>query len=176
MKFIFETIPLLLFFICFKVYDIYIATGVAIGATALGVLLTWVYYRRVEPMQLITLAILTFLGGATILLKDETFIKYKPSVVYWIMAIVFAISQLLKKPLIQHALQNSVTLPVWAWRRLNHSWVLFFILMGGLNLFVAHHYDTATWVNFKVFGGLGLTFLFIVGQAIFLSRQDETTQ
>lgn len=173
MKFLIDTVPLLLFFIFFKLYDIYIATAVAIISMALGVLITWLRVRKVEPMQWMTLAALSILGGATLVFHDETFIKYKPSVVYWIMAVIFAISQSINKPLIQKALQSSITLPSAAWKRLNASWVCFFVIMGGVNLWIAQKFDTATWVNFKVFGGLGLTFVFVIGQAIYLSRVGE---
>jgi intracellular septation protein len=175
MKFLLDTIPLILFFIFFKVYDIYAATLAAIVATGAGVLISWIRLKKVEPMQWMTLGALCLLGGATLLLKDETFIKYKPSAVYWLMAIAFALSQLSSKTLIQRALEGNLSLPQEAWAKLNRAWALFFTVMGGLNLWVAHQFDTSTWVNFKVFGGLGLTFIFILFQAVYLSRFDESS-
>lgn len=171
MKFLFDFFPILLFFIAYKVYDIYVATAVAIAASFIQVGWFWLQNRRVEKMHVITLVLMVVLGGATLLLHDEAFIKWKPSVVNWLFGAVFIGSQFIgKKPIVQRMMEASVELPQKVWNQLNSAWALFFIAMGFLNLYVAYNFDTDTWVNFKMFGMLGLTFLFILGQAFFIGR------
>lgn len=175
MKFLFDFFPILLFFIAYKVFDIYTATAVAIAASFIQVGWFWIKHRRVEKMMIITLLMVTVLGGATLILQDETFIKWKPSVVNWLFGVAFLGSQFIgKKPIIQRMMEASVELPQKIWGRLNIAWSLFFISMGFLNLYIAYHFDTDTWVNFKMFGMIGLTFVFIIGQGFFLGRyMDE---
>ena len=171
MKFFFDFFPVLLFFIAYKVYDIYVATAVAIGASFLVVAFSWLKNRRVEPMHLIMLALLVVMGGATIYLQDERFIKWKPTLVNWLFGIAFLGSQFIgKRPFIERMLTQSISLPAKVWQQLNLSWALFFILLGSLNIYVAFNFDTDTWVNFKLFGMLGLTIAFTLLQALFLSR------
>jgi intracellular septation protein len=171
MKFLFDFFPILLFFIAYKVFDIYVATAVTIVASFIQVGWFWLQYRRVEKMHIITLLMITVLGGATLILQDETFIKWKPSVVNWLFGLAFLGSQFIgKKTIIQRMMEASVELPQKVWSHLNSAWALFFITMGFLNLYVAYNFDTDTWVNFKMFGMLGLTFLFILGQAFFIGR------
>jgi intracellular septation protein len=122
-------------------------------------------------MHVITLLMITVLGGATLIFHDDTFIKWKVSVVNWLFGIAFLGSQFIgKKPIIQRMMEASVELPQKIWTRLNLVWALFFISTGFLNLYVAYNYDLDTWVNFKMFGMLGLTFLFILAQALFIGR------
>jgi intracellular septation protein len=176
MKFLFDLFPVLLFFIAFKLEGIYVATAVAIGATFLQIGILAALGRKIEPMLWISLAIIVVFGGATLLLHDETFIKWKPTVLYWLFGAVLAGSALLfRKNLIRSLLAAQVRLPDPIWARLNWSWVGFFIFMGAANLAVAYNFNTDQWVNFKLFGGTGLMLLFVVGQAVFLSRhvQDE---
>lgn len=174
MKFLFDFFPILLFFVAYKVFDIYTATAVAIAASFIQVGWFWLKHRRVEKMMIITLLMVTVLGGATLILQDETFIKWKPSVVNWAFGLAFLGSQFIgKKPIIQRMMEASVELPQKIWGRLNAAWSLFFISMGFLNLYIAYNFDTDTWVNFKMFGMIGLTFVFIIGQGFFLSRYME---
>jgi intracellular septation protein len=177
MKFLFELFPVILFFIAFKVADIYTATAVAIGATFLQV--GWLKLRgkRVEPMLWASLAIIAVFGGATLLLQDETFIKWKPTVLYWMLGAVLGAAPLVfRRNLIRAMLSEQVRLPDPVWTRLNWSWVGFFVFMGGLNLYVAFNYSTDLWVNFKLFGGMGLMLVFVVVQALFLARHVEDKQ
>ncbi|GAB4391218.1 MAG: septation protein A [Gammaproteobacteria bacterium] len=171
MKLLFDFLPIVLFFITFKLYGIYIATSTAIIISVLQVGIFWLKNRRFENMHLITLAIITLLGGATLFFHNELFIKWKPTTINWILALAFLSSQYIgSKPLIQRLMDSNVNLPTTIWLRINTSWVIFFLLMGTANLYVAYNFDTNTWVNFKLFGVLGLTLVFVVIQAIYLTR------
>ena len=174
MKFLFDLFPVLLFFIAFKVYDIYVATGVAIAATLAQVAWLKLRGRRVETMLWASLAIIVVFGGATLVLQDETFIKWKPTVLYWLFGAVLALSALVfRRNLIRAMLSEQMQLPDPVWARLNLSWVCFFVFMGAANLWVAYTFSTDLWVNFKLFGGMGLMLLFVVAQALFLARYVE---
>jgi intracellular septation protein len=171
MKLLFDFFPIFLFFIVFKISDIYAATLAAIVATAVQVAVTWLKTRKVEPMHLVSLAIIVIFGGATLFLKDELFIKWKPTVLNWLFGMAFLGSQLFgKRTLIERMLGNQIELPDLVWRRLNLSWAAFFVALGGVNLFVIYNFSTETWFNFKLFGLLGLTFVFVIAQSIYLSR------
>ena len=171
MKFLFDFFPILLFFIAYKFFDIYVATGVAIAATFVQVAISWLRTRKVATMQLVTLAIIIVFGGLTLYLHDEQFIKWKPTVINWLFGATFLASQIFgKQTAIERMLGANLTLPKAVWRRLNLGWVIFFLSLGGANLFVMSHYDRDTWVNFKLFGMLGLTMVFIVLQSLYLSR------
>lgn len=177
MKFLFDFFPILLFFIAYKVYGIYVATAVAIAASFIQVGAHWVKHKKFENSHLITLVILVLFGGATLILQDEMFIKWKPSVLNWIFAIAFLGSQFIgNKTIVERMMSKSVTLPATIWLRLNMSWVLFFAALGLLNLYVVYNFDTDTWVDFKLFGMMGLTLIFIVAQAIYMSRHMETSE
>src|SRR5690349_3916146 len=174
MKYLFDLLPVVLFFVAFKLSDIYVATAVAIVASFAQI--GWLKWRRrkVDKMMWVTLAIIGVLGGATLLLHDETFIKWKPTVLYWAFGLVLATADLLfRKNLIRSALGEQVSLPERVWSKLNWSWVAFFVFMGGANLYVALNFSTETWVNFKLFGGMGLMLVFVVVQALFLARYVE---
>jgi len=173
MKFLFDLFPVLLFFAAFKFADIYVATAVAIGATFLQIGLLALLRKKIEPMLWVSLAIIVVFGGATLVLRDEMFIKWKPTVLYWLFGAVLAGSALLRKNLIRSMLAAKVQLPEPVWARLNWSWVAFFAFMGAANLLVAFNFSTDQWVNFKLFGGTGLMLLFVLGQAVFLARHVE---
>jgi intracellular septation protein len=179
MKFLYDLLPLLLFFAAFKYYDIYTATAVAIVASFMQVGLFWFKHRRFETMQIVTLAVIAVFGGMTLLLHDETFIKWKPTLVYWILSILLFGSQWLgKRTIIERMLGAQITVPDIIWKRLNLSWGFFFAVLGLLNIYVAFYYaldqDAETrrniWVNFKVFGLLGITLVFTVAQAFFMAK------
>ena len=179
MKFLFDFFPVLLFFVAFKVFDIYVATGVAIGATFAQI--GWVWYRgkKIDNMLWVSLALIVFFGGMTLLLHDEMFIKWKPSVLYWLFAVVLLIAELVfGKNLIKAMMGSQMDLPEIVWRKLLMSWCGFFAVMGVLNLYVALNFSTDTWVNFKLFGGMGLMLVFIVLQALMLSKylDDKDTK
>jgi intracellular septation protein len=171
MKLLFEFFPVVFFFIAYKFFDIYVATAVAIAATFVQVAVAWFGTRKVATMQLVTLAIIIVFGGLTLYLQDEQFIKWKPTVINWLFGGAFLASQLIgKRTAIERLMGANLTLPKEVWRRLNFGWVLFFLGMGAANLYVMSHFDRDTWVNFKLFGMLGLTVVFIFLQALYLSR------
>jgi len=174
MKLLFDLFPVILFFIAFKLADIYVATAVAMAASCVQIGWVWLRHRRVEPMLWASLVIIAVFGGATLALQDETFIKWKPTVLYWLFSLVLAGAPLLfKRNPMRAMLAKQIELPEHAWDKLNWSWCGFFLFMGVVNLYVAYNFSTDMWVNFKLFGGTGLTLLFVVGQALFLSRYVE---
>jgi intracellular septation protein len=175
LKFFFDFFPVILFFVAFKLSDIFVATGVAIAATVLQI--GWVLLRRkkVSNMQWLSLAIIVVFGGATLILRDETFIKWKPSVLYWLAGITFLGGLVMKTNLVKAVMGEGLTLPEPVWTKLCVAWGVFFLFKGTLNLWVAYNYSTETWVNFKLFGGMGLMIAFVIAQALWLSKyvQDE---
>ena len=174
MKFLFDLFPVILFFIAFKVSGIYVATGVAIAATFAQIGWLLARGRKVDTMLWVSLAIIVVFGGATLWLQDETFIKWKPTVLYWLFGAVLAVSSLLfRRNLIRKLMEEQVSLPDRVWGQLNASWIGFFALMGAANLIVAFNFATDTWVNFKLFGGMGLMLAFVVGQSLLLAKYIE---
>lgn len=177
MKLLFDFLPIVLFFVAYKLYDIYIATAVAIAASVIQVGWAWFRHGKVENMHWITLGVIVVFGGLTLILRDETFIKWKPTLVNWLFAAAFLGSQFIgKQSLLKRMMAANITLPEPIWLRLNMSWVSFFVAMGAANLYVAFNYDTDTWVNFKLFGMMGLTIIFIIAQAFYLSRHIKPDQ
>lgn len=171
MKLLFDYLPIILFFVAYKLYDIYVATAIAIAATIMQVGYLWLRHRRVEKVHIITLVAIVVLGGITLILRDEKFIMWKPSVVNWAFALVFIGSQFIgKKTIIERMMGSNFSLPQTMWTKLNLMWAGFFIFLGLVNLYVAYNFDTDTWVNFKLFGMLGLTLVFIVLQTLYISR------
>jgi intracellular septation protein len=174
MKFLFDLFPVILFFVAYKLADIYVATGVAIAATFAQVGWLKLRGRKVDTMLWASLAIIVVFGGATLFLHDETFIKWKPTILYWLFAAVLAGGELfLRRNLIRSLLGGQLQLPDHAWRTLNRSWAGFFAFMGAANLFVAYSFSTDAWVNFKLFGGIGLMVLFVLAQSMFLAKYVE---
>jgi intracellular septation protein len=179
MKFLYDLFPLLLFFAAFKLYDIYVATAVAIVASVVQVAAYWLKHRRFETLHLVTLGAIGVLGGLTLLLRDDTFVKWKPTLVYWVLSVMFLGSHWIgEKTLTERLLGKQLTLPAHVWSRQNLSWGAFFLVIGALNLYVAFYYRPdldpaarqALWVNFKVFGLLGLTLVFTLVQGLFMAR------
>jgi len=182
MKFLFDLFPVILFFIAYKMEGIFVATAVAIAASALQVAIFWLKNRSFEKMHLITLGLITVLGGATLFFQDADFIKWKVSVVNWVFGLVFIGSGYIgQKPLAARMMGGSVSLPDKIWMRLNWSWGLFFITVGFINIYVAFYYGLELssaerediWVNFKLFGVMGLTFAFVIAQAFYMTRYVE---
>ncbi|EGV30642.1 intracellular septation protein [Thiorhodococcus drewsii AZ1] len=212
MKLLLDFFPILLFFIAYKLAGIYVATGVAISASAVQVGWSWWRHRRVEKMHLATLGLLVVFGGLTLALRDPIFVMWKPTLVNWLFAATFLGSQFVgERPLIQRMMGHAVDIPAPIWTRLNLLWTLFFVFLGAANLFVVyigsgffdaqqallgasgqdsvdlttcaasysgHLLDLCndaqareeTWVNFKLFGMMGLTILFVIAQAFYLTR------
>jgi intracellular septation protein len=174
MKFLFDLFPVIVFFVAYKFQGIYFATGIAIAATVAQIAWVWLKHRKVDAMLWVSLGVIAVFGGATLLLQDETFIKWKPTVLYWLFAAVFVLSPLLfKKNLIRAMMRNQVALPEPVWDKLTLSWVAFFAFMGLANLYVAYNYTTDAWVNFKLFGGMGLMLAFVLLQAVMLAKYVE---
>jgi len=161
--------PLILFFAAFKWQGIFVATGVAIAASIVQIL--WFHWKRkLTTVHWLSFAIIVVFGGATLLLHDENFIKWKPTVLYWAFALILAGGKLIfRRDVISNVLRN-FELPLPVWTRVTWAWTAFLALMGILNLYVAFSYPLATWVNFKVWGATGLCLLFAVVQALFLAR------
>ncbi len=202
MKFFFDLLPVILFFGAYKIAGgheqgalelaravlgdgielkqapILIATAIAIAATAAQIAWVWMRHRKVETMLWVSLTIVTVFGGATLIFHDPIFVKWKPTVLYWLFAASLAGSALLtKRNLIRKLLESQIKLPDPIWARLNMAWAVFFALMGVLNLVVAYRFSEATWVNFKLFGIMGLMLVFVLAQGAWLSRymEDEKT-
>ena len=204
MKLFFDFLPILLFFGAFKFAEgrpdaaaafatehlgfavsggvvgpeeapVLLATVVVIVATLAQVLFLLARGRKVDTMLWVSLAIIVVFGGATLALQDETFIKWKPTVLYWLFGLALVIAdRVFGKNLIRTMMTSAqIELPEPVWAKLNLSWCLFFIVMGILNLYVAYSFSTDTWVNFKLFGGTGLMLVFVLGQAVVLSRFIE---
>jgi intracellular septation protein len=203
MKFLFDLFPVILFFSVLKwgeshtdaatslasnylssfaaggvitpnLAPILLATVIAIIATACPVIYLLLRKKKIDGMLWLSLAIVTLFGGATVYFQNEAFIKWKPTILYWCIAFGLLVSQVFfKKNLIRMSMGHQISLPDQIWQRLSFVWVLFFSSMGMLNLYVAFNYSTDTWANFKLFGVLGLTFAFIIGQTVFLSKYIE---
>ncbi|MFV1972972.1 MAG: septation protein A [Thiohalobacterales bacterium] len=177
MKFLFDLFPIILFYAAYQLYDIYVATAVAIVAAFAQTGLFWLKTRRFENMHLIVLGILVVFGGLTLLLRDPIFIMWKPTLVNWLFGIVFLGSHFIgKRTIAERLMSKAITVPGPVWSRLNMAWTTFFLLVGALNIYVAYHFSEETWVNFKMFGIIGLTLVFVFGQAFFLSRYMEVTE
>ena len=177
MKLLFDLFPLILFFVAYKLADIYVATGVAIIASVAQIAWLKLARRPVEPMQWASLAIIFVFGGLTLLWHDETFIKWKPTVLYGGFALVLGAGRLFfGRDLIRSVMGAQMALPDAVWQKLNLAWMVFFAAMAALNLFVAYNFPTDIWVNFKLFGTLGLTVAFVIGQAFYVGRfiQEES--
>lgn len=171
MKLLSEFFPIILFFAVYKFYGIFWATAVAILCSLIQTLYLRIKTNQWDKLQLLTLSLILILGGATLFSHNELFIKWKPTAINWCFALIFLMTQLLsQKPLIQRLMEKNIQLPTLIWQRLNASWIVFFSFTGGANLYVAYHFNTNVWVNFKLFGMLGLTALFVILQALFLTK------
>ncbi len=177
---IYELSLIIVFFVTFKFYDIYVATVTIMIGALLQLLATRFYKGYFEKKQVIVLAILFIFGGMTLYFHDPIFIKWKPTVVFWMVGAVFLVSQFIgEKTLMQRMLSsvlenNKSNVPDHIWKRLNFAWAVFFLLLGALNVFVAYFFSTDTWVNFKLYGILSALILFGFLQSIFLTRYIST--
>jgi intracellular septation protein len=180
MQLLFDFLPVIAFFIAYKLTkDIFVATTVIIVATVLQVAIHWVRKRRVNPMHLVSAGLVLVFGSLTLAIRNPLFIMWKVTVVNWLFALVFIASHWLfgGRPMIQrlvNAADNQLDLEPVLWRRLNIAWAAFFLLLGGVNLVVFHYFTEETWVDFKLYGLLGLTFAFIVAQGIWIASKART--
>ncbi|ELY2808543.1 septation protein A [Cronobacter sakazakii] len=171
MKQLLDFLPLIVFFVVYKLHDIFWATAALIVATALAVIYSWYKYRKVEKMTLVTFVLVAVFGGLTIYFHNAEFIKWKVTIIYALFAGALLIGQwVMKKPLIQSMFGKEITLPAHAWSRLNIAWALFFIFCGLLNIYVAFWLPEAVWMNFKVFGIPGLTLVFTLLSGVYIYR------
>ncbi|HEY7942871.1 MAG: septation protein A [Burkholderiales bacterium] len=170
MQFLADYFPLLLFFVAFKLQGIFVATGVAIAASIVQIAYFHWHRGKVAGVHWMSFAIIAVFGGATLVLHDETFIKWKPTVLYWLFALVLAVGRVAFHRNLIAALLKDLTLPDPIWSRLTWAWVVFLGLMGIANLYVAAHFTTDAWVNFKVWGGIGLFMLAAIGTVASVAR------
>lgn len=171
MKLLFELLPVLLFFAAYKIHGIYVATAVMVITSLLQALYLWRRQRSIPTMHWVTLGLVVFFGGLTLLLQDPTFVKIKPTIVNWLFAAAFVIAPFIGgKSLPQRLMQANVEMPPEKWRSLNIAWILFFLLLGGLNVAVAFNFSEDAWVNFKLYGLMGLTLLFALAQGFYIAR------
>ncbi len=179
MQLLFDFLPVIAFFVAYKLGNIFVATVVIIVATVIQVSIHWLRTRRVNPMHLVSAGLVLIFGGLTLLIRDAAFIMWKPTVVNWLFSAAFLVSlwrRLSDRPLIQrlmNATDAQFALSPTLWRRLNWMWIGFFALMGAANLAVFRYFDEATWVNFKLFGMLGLTLVFIIAQGYWITSQAQ---
>jgi intracellular septation protein len=156
------------------VAPVLLATVVVILATLVQVGVMIARGKKIDTMVWVSLVLVVVLGGATIWFHSETFIKWKLTAVYWIMAVSFFVaSAFFRKNLLKALIGAQISLPEFVWRNLNLMWIAFFVFMGALNLYVAFNYSTDTWVNFKLFGGMGLMLVFMVGQGLYLNKHIQ---
>ncbi|MGO2342035.1 septation protein A [Vibrio litoralis] len=170
MKQLIDFIPLVIFFFLYKSYDIYVATGALIVATAVQVAATYFLYKKVEKMQLITFAIVAVFGGMTLFFHDDNFIKWKVTIIYALFAIGLLVMDYLGKPVIKGMLSKEITVPDSVWKRVNLAWVGFFAVCAALNIYVAYELPLDVWVNFKVFGLLIATFSFTILTGVYVYK------
>ncbi len=171
MKFITDLLPVILFVVAYQMYDIYIATLVLMGAVIAQLGLLKLTGHPIEKMHWVTLALVLAFGSLTISFRDPLFIMWKPTVVNWLLAAVLLISGwLMRRSLMQRMLDQIAIFPDQVVKRLNYAWAVFFVFLGIINLWVAYNFSEETWVNFKLFGLMGLSLIFVIGQGFYLAR------
>ena len=171
MKQLLDFLPLVVFFVFYKLYDIFVASGALIVATALALVASWLLYRKLEKMTIVTFVLVAVFGTLTLVFHNDEFIKWKVTVIYTLFAAALLYSQFwMKQTLIQSMLGKELTLPQPAWRRLNVAWAIFFLACGLANIYVAFWLPQAVWVNFKVFGLTILTLLFTLLSGVYIWR------
>ncbi|MEW6445979.1 MAG: septation protein A [Pseudomonadota bacterium] len=174
MKVFFDFLPIILFFVAYKLEGIYVATAVAIAATLIQVAYTWLRTRKLEPMHLVSLGLIVVFGGATLLFQNPLFIMWKPTILYALFAAAFLGSRFIgEKTLVERMMGGMMSAPRAVWLRVNTAWAVFFLFLAVLNVYVAYNYSEEDWVNFKLFGLLGLTLVFMIGQGLWLARHAE---
>jgi intracellular septation protein len=172
MQLLFDFFPLIAFFAAYKLGGVFVATGVLIAAVLVQVCVQWIRHRKVSSMMLVSAALVLVFGGLTLWIHDEAFIKWKVTVVNWLFAAGFLISQFVgEQPIIQRMMSGNVTLERPVWLRLNAMWAAFFFVLGAINLYVMFSFSTDVWAKFKVFGVIGLTLIFALAQGFWLASR-----
>lgn len=169
MQVLIDFLPIVVFFVVYKVAGMFAATAALIGATAIQLAVQWIRHRTVNKLLLVSAGLVAVFGGITLFLRDPLFIQWKVTVVYWVLAVAFlAGATFLKKTLMERSMGHAVELPRTMWRQLDLIWSVTFAVIGALNLFVMFNYDEDTWVNFKLFGTLGITLVILVVQVVWI--------
>lgn len=181
MQLLYDIVPVLLFFIAFKFYGIYVATVVGIVATLAQVIFNKLWFKKWDRKQLVTLLVFSLFGGMTLYFHDPIFVKWKPTIVFWVFASAILGSQLFTRKTIAQRLMENVfqgkgSVPLIVWKKVNIAWALFFISMGALNLYVAYYFSDDAWVNFKFYGITSALFLLSIAQAVYLMRFMSETK
>ena len=177
MQLLLDLLPVIAFFIAYKMADIYVATAVLIVGVLLQTAYSWIRHRKVSPMLLVSAVLVLVFGGLTLLIHDKTFIQWKPTIVNWLFAAAFLVSARMRGPtVVQRLMGENIQLSPDDWLRLNRMWIVFFLVAGALNLFVAYRFDEATWVNFKLFGLMGLTLVFALAQGSWIARRGTVLE
>ena len=175
MKLLFDLLPIVAFFVVFKIAGVLAATATAIGVTIAQVIYSKVKHGKVDKMLLVSCGLIVVFGGATLIFQDDTFIKWKPTILYLVFAVVFAGSLFVGETTVaQRLLGKVLVLPKPLWARLSIAWAVFFVALAAANLFVAYNFDTDVWVNYKLFGAMGLKVVFLLVQGLFLHRYMKT--
>lgn len=181
MNLLFDFLPIIVFFVAFKMYDMYVATAAIIVTMAAQICFQWIRKRTVNKMLLVSGALVALFGGATLILRDPIFIQWKPTIVYGLFAVAFLGSQLFgKQTLVERVMGHAIELPKRMWRQLNMIWIANFTVLGLANIYVVYNFSQETWVNFKFFGTLGLTLITALGQGVWIAmnapeQQSENT-
>ncbi len=199
MKFFFDLFPVILFFITLKIAEksasaslvlskimttlgiavavkpdlvpIMLATVAVVVGTVIQIVWARIVYKKIDAALWVSGLIVTLLGGMTLYFQDATFIKWKPTALYWIFSLVlFLADKMFKKNVIKTMMGKEIELPEGIWANLNLAWALFFLILGFLNLYIAFHFSIDTWANFKLFGTMGLMFVFIIAQSLLLNK------
>lgn len=173
MQLLFDFFPVIAFFATYKLTgDLFVATAVIIVAVIAQTAIQWARHRKVSSMSLISGALVLVFGGLTLLIHDKVFIQWKVTVVNWLFALGFLASRLFgDRVMVQRMMGEQLQLDVALWRRLNWAWTGFFTALGAINLYVAYNFSEATWVNFKLYGMIGLTVVFALGQGLWLANK-----
>lgn len=174
MQLLFDFFPVVAFFVAYQFTDIYTATGVLIVAVIAQTSIQWLRHRKVNKMALTSGVLVLVFGGITLAIHDKVFLQWKVTIVNWLFAAAFLASRFFgERTMVQRMMGESVTLAPGLWHKLNWAWVVYFLLLGALNLYVAYHFSEAAWVNFKMFGIIGLTFAFAFAQAFWVASKTQ---
>jgi intracellular septation protein len=172
MQLLIEFLPILSFFIAYKFSDVFVATAVMLVVLLAVVAWQWFKHRKVGPMLLVSAGIGLIFGGLTLWLHDQTFVQWKPTVVYWLLALMLVGGRFFSdKPIIQRLLDATLPLSADAWRTLNSIWAIGFTIIGAINLYVVYHFSLNAWVNFKAYGLTALTLVFALLQGFWLANK-----
>ncbi len=174
MQLLVDYIPLVVFILAYFYQDIFFATGMLMVAMPVVLVLQWLMTKKINKIYAASTVLVLVLGGATLAFRNPTFLYWKPTVLNWLIAIVFLGSQWIgDKTVVQRMLENAAELSADQWIRLNQIWVVFFSIVGGVNIYVAYNFSEAFWVKFKLFGMLGLTLIFVIIQSVWLTLATQ---